>query len=199
MNPPDSLNTAGLLSWVVELQNGRPDAAEPEFRRILTRVEKLTRKAFGRYSRVGRFVELDDVVQNTLMRLLAAFREIRPTSTRHFYALVNELIRREFLDLIRRYFGPEGHGSNVAAVPVGEGEGEHAPPAAPDPDLDQLTAFHEAVAKLPAEQREVICLVYYHGWTQAEIGEILGVSTRTIQRWQEAAVAQLRAATGADV
>jgi RNA polymerase sigma-70 factor (ECF subfamily) len=195
----DSLNTGGLLTWVAELQAGNPDAADPEFRRILTRVERMTRAAFKRFARVGRFVEPDDVVQNTVVRLLSAFRAIRPASTRDFYALVNELIRREFLDLTRRYFGPQGHGTRTAAVPVGEGDNEFMPPGiGPDADADELAAFHEAVAKLPAREQEVIGLAYYHAWTQGQIAALFNVSTRTVQRWQEAAVTQIREQLASD-
>jgi RNA polymerase sigma-70 factor (ECF subfamily) len=199
MSLGDSLSTGGLLAWVVELQAGKPNAAEPEFRRILSRVERMTRAAFKRYTRVGRFVEPADVVQNTIMRLLNAFRAIRPASTRDFYAIVNELIRREFLDLTRRYFGPQGPGTRTIAMPVGEGDGHFVPPGLePDADADQLAAFHEAVAKLPAREQEVIGLAYYHGWTQTQIAALFQVSTRTVQRWQDAAVARIQEATSTD-
>jgi RNA polymerase sigma factor (sigma-70 family) len=193
MSLGDSLNTSGLQQWVTELQAGRPDEAEPVFRQILTRVERMTRHAFRRYARVGKFVEIEDVIQNTMVRLLNAFRQIRPESTRDFYAFTNELIRREFLDLVRRFFGQKGDRPQLASLQIGEGEGELNAPALPlDADLEQMAEFHEAVAKLPTEQREVIGLAYYHGWTQAQIAELLGVTTRTVQRWQEAASAQLR-------
>jgi RNA polymerase sigma-70 factor (ECF subfamily) len=139
------------------------------------------------------------VVQNTIIRLLSAFRAIRPQSTRDFYALANELIRREFLDLTRRYFGPQGQGTRVAPVPVGEGAGEYIPPGlAPDADADQLAAFHEAIAKLPAKEREVIGLAYYHGWTQTQMASLFNVSTRTVQRWMDGAVERIRQELGTE-
>ena len=150
MGEEDSLSTRGLQLWVIELQAGRPEAAEPVFKKILARVERMVRATFTRYSRVGRFVDVDDVVQNTVIRLLGTFRELRPASTRDFYALVNELIRREFLDLIRKYYGPRGDGTNLAHVSLGEGEEEHAPTTIPSDDagMDQLAAFHEALPKV---------------------------------------------------
>ncbi len=195
MDPGDSLNTAGLHNWVAELQAGRPGAAEPEFLRILSRVERMTRTTFRRFSRVGRFVEPEDVVQNTVLRLFAALRQIRPATMCDFYALVNALIRRELIDLTRKYFGPQGSGTRVAAKPLAEGETDQLPPGVPpEADIDQLTAFHETLEKLPVEEREVIGLAYYHGWPQAQIAELFGVSTRTVQRWHEAGVVQIRQA-----
>jgi RNA polymerase sigma-70 factor (ECF subfamily) len=194
---PASLNTNDLVFWVTELQAGRPDAAEPEFKKIVAKVEKLAAAMFKKFPRVGRFVGIDDVVQNSLLRLLAAFREVRPASTRHFYALTNELIRRELLDLVKHYYGPLGHGTNLTAVPVGEAEGEYTPLAAADvAELERLAAFHEAVETLPSEQREVVGLAYYHGWTQREIADLFQVSVRTVQRWQEASTAVLKVKVG---
>jgi len=189
------LTTGELVAWVVQLRIGRPEAAEPTLLKIVGRVGELARAMFRQYPRVGRFVDADDVIQGCLVRLLAALREVRPTSTRHFYALVNELIRRELLDLAKHYYGPRGHGTNLATVPVGSGPGEVAP-AAPTPDpreLERMAAFHQAVERLPAELREGIGLTYYHGLTQAETAGVLGVSVRTVQRWADAAAAALRA------
>jgi RNA polymerase sigma factor (sigma-70 family) len=40
---------------------------------------------------------------------------------------------------------------------------------------------------LPAEEREVVGLVFYHGWTQAKVAELFQVSERTVgRRWHSA-------------
>ena len=193
-----SLNTNDLRFWVTELQAGRPNAAEPTFKKIIAKVEMFTRGTFQTFSRVHPFVDVEDVIQGSLIRLLAAFRTVRPESTRHFYALANELIRKEQLDLVRHYFGPRGQGTNQSGVAVGEGEGE-VTPAAPDAaaEIERAKAFHEALAVLPAEEREVLGLTYYHGWSQAEIANLFQVSTRTVQRWSESATATLKGRIGA--
>jgi len=192
-DPPPSLNTFDLLFWVTELQAGRPDAAVPTFRRIVARVELLARAMFKKFPRVGRFVDVEDVIQNSLLRLLAAFRDIRPASTRDFYALVNTLIRRELLDLAKHYYGAHGLGTNLADVPVGEGDAEVTPVAPRDAeDLELFTAFHEAIDQLPVAEREVIGLTYYHGWSQAEVADLFQVSVRTVQRWHQSAFESIR-------
>jgi len=192
-----SLNTNELNFWVTELQAGRPNAAEPTFRKIVAKVDLFARRSIQKFPRVERFVDIEDVIQNCLIRLLAAFREIRPNSRKHFYAVVNELIGRELLDLTRHYYGPRGHGTNVAGVSIGMEEDEHSP-MAPDAveELDRAAAFHEAVAELPIEEREAIGLSYYHGWSQAEISNLFQVSVRTVQRWLESATEKLKARIG---
>jgi DNA-directed RNA polymerase specialized sigma24 family protein len=183
MDDEPSLNTRDLTFWALGLQAGRPAAAEPVFRNIPAVVERRVRVMFGRFPRVGRFVVAEDVAQNTAVRLLRAMRDVRPASTRQFYALTNELIRRELIDLTRHHFGPLGAGTHLAAAASGDG-------------LDHLTAFHEAVARLPTEQREAIGLTYYHDWTQAELARLFGVSVRAVQRWLDAAVTTLTTAVG---
>jgi RNA polymerase sigma factor (sigma-70 family) len=199
MSDETSLNTHDLVFWVNELRAGRPNAAEPTFRKIMAKVDLFARGMFARFPRVGRFVDLDDVIQNSLIRLLGAFREVRPTSRRHFYALATELIRRELLDLVRYYYGPRGHGTNLSDVAVGEAAGDHVPADGAAPaELDRLAAFHEAVAELPVEQREVIGLSYYHGWPQDQIANLFGVTVRTVQRWRDEGVATLKQKVGDD-
>jgi RNA polymerase sigma-70 factor (ECF subfamily) len=189
---PSIPDTSELTYWVFELQQGRPDAAASVCRAIVDRVEVMARAMFRRFPRVGRFIDVDDVVQNVLIRLMAACRATCPASRRHFYSLTSELIRREFLDLCRRYFGPQGDGAHLVDVAVDDRECAPAD-AEPDPvEWERAVAFHQAVEGLPAREREVIGLTYYHGWSQAEIANLLRVSVRTVQRWQESGIALLR-------
>lgn len=194
-----SANTNELQAWVVNLQTGRPNAAEPTLRKIVAKVERFAAAMFKKFPRVGRFVDLDDVVQNTMIRLLAAFLATRPESRQHFYALANELIRRELLDLVKHYYGPRGHGTNVTNVAVGAAAGELAP-LAPDAaeELDRIAAFQAAVAELPHEEREAIGLTYYHDWSQQEIADLFKVKVRTVQRLLASARSKLKARVGGD-
>ena len=34
-------------------------------------------------------------------------------------------------------------------------------------------------------------LIYYHGWTQAQVAELFQVNVRTVRRWWEAALVKL--------
>jgi RNA polymerase sigma factor (sigma-70 family) len=54
-------------------------------------------------------------------------------------------------------------------------------------DLERWSSFHQGVGELPDEEREVVVLVFYHGWSQSQVAELLGLSVRTVQRrWQSA-------------
>jgi RNA polymerase sigma factor (sigma-70 family) len=61
-------------------------------------------------------------------------------------------------------------------------------------DLENWAAFQEAVELLPTVEREVVGLHIYHGLTQAQIGELFHITSRTVRhRWQ-VAMRKLRAA-----
>lgn len=191
-----SLNTGDLQLWVVELQAGRPNAAEGVFRSIQKSVQRLAARAFKKFPRAGRFADLDDVIQGSLIRLLNTLRAIRPESTRQFYALANTAIRRELLDLIKKYYGPAGAGTNLSGLSVGNESGELDPADEYRADLDDMTAFHTAVEKLPHEEREAFSLKYYHDWPLTDIADLFSVSVRTVQRWQTTAEQLLRQRVG---
>ena len=50
----------------------------------------------------------------------------------------------------------------------------------------------------PLAQREVVGLIYYHGWTQAQVAELFQVNVRTVRRWWESALVDLHRLLKAD-
>jgi RNA polymerase sigma-70 factor (ECF subfamily) len=187
------LSSTFLRGLVDRLQAGDPAAGEELLNRIAARMEGLARRMLRRYPGVRRYEQTADVVQGATLRLLRALRQVRPDTTRAFFGLAAEQVRRELIDLARHYFGPRGWGANHdsnARFQESSGQEEACAPAAPvDPpeELERWTAFHEAVAHLPAEEREVFGLKFYHGWEQKEIGELLEKDERTVRRkWRRA-------------
>src|SRR5262249_14578302 len=120
--------------------------------------------------------------------LLRSLQQIRPPSVRDFFGLAAEQMRWELLDLARHFHGPQGiaahHESGIL-------DASQTPAADSDDDLERWSAFHEGVAHLPAEEREVVGLIFYHGWSQADVAELLGVSVRTVRRRWESALVKL--------
>jgi RNA polymerase sigma factor (sigma-70 family) len=184
-------HTAQLHRWLDRMQAGDLSAREELLRSVGNRLERLARKMLGRYPDVHRWVETGDVLQNALLRLLRALREVRPDSMRDFFGLAAEQMRRELLDLARHYYGPHGPGANHASHGAGP---EAADPAEGPEELERWCAFHHEVGRLPDEEREVVGLIFYQGWTQPEVAELFQVSERTIRRRWEAALVKLHRA-----
>jgi RNA polymerase sigma-70 factor (ECF subfamily) len=188
--------TTHLDHWVARMRAGDLAACDELIRGVHGQLELLARKMLRGYPKVGRWADADDVLQNALIRLLRALESVQPDSTHAFLGLAAEQIRRELLDLTRHYYGPEGEGANHDSVGPDLDEGRSVlDPPSPDSntsDLERWCRFHEAVARLPVREREVVGLTFYHGWTQAQVAELFAVDTRTVRRWWERALTRLK-------
>jgi RNA polymerase sigma-70 factor (ECF subfamily) len=195
--PNTSLHTTQLRRWVERIRAGDLSAREEMLRATYDRLERLARKMLRRYPSVGRWEQTGDLLHNAVPRLLRALGEVEPTSVRDFFGLAAEQMRRELLDLARYHQTRRMHGLSHAAVPHRSDSGAAVPDppdAAEDPEeLEKWCAFHEAVERLPVQEREVVGLIYYHGWTQAEAAEHLHMSKRNVQRQWSAAMLKLHA------
>jgi RNA polymerase sigma factor (sigma-70 family) len=160
----------------------------------------LARAMLRRHPHVRRWEQTDDLLQAALVRLHRSLAEVRPEGVRHFDNLAAAQIRRELIDLARRYHGPEGLGAHhhtdgadpgvrLAQVPESAGRPE---------SLEEWAAFHEAVERLPEEERRVMDLLWYRGLTHAQAAEALGVATKTVQRRWASARLMIRDALGGE-
>jgi RNA polymerase sigma factor (sigma-70 family) len=184
-----SFNTTQMRDWIVRWQGGDRSAFDELLRQTTARLERLAHKMLAGYPNVRRWADTDDVLQNALMRLARSLKKLQPDSVRAFFGLAAEHLRRELLDLYAHFYGARGLGANQSSVKPGGVE-----PACEDHDpgeLEKWCHFHEEVARLPDDLREVVALIFYHGRTQVEAAELLGVTERTIRRRWQSAMLQL--------
>jgi RNA polymerase sigma-70 factor (ECF subfamily) len=182
------------------LRSGDASARDELLAHALERLTRLTRKMFHDFPGVHRWEETDDVLQNAVLRLCRALGEVQPPTVADFFRLAAAQIRRELLDLARRYSGAGGLGANLA----NSTRAGNAPEAGPDPpdttrDPDRLAAwtdFHRAAEALPPEERAVFDLLFYQGLSQAEATAVLGVAEVTVKRRWRAARMRLVQALG---
>lgn len=191
-------NSVNLQEYIRRWQAGDKSAANDLLRATGARLEKLARRMTRSFPNVRGQADTGDVLQNSLIRLLRTLRTLRPSTTRDFFNLAAVHIRRELLDLARRCKGK-------AWLPLDtpDGSDQLAPRAEPEvgtpEDFELWVRFHEAVDALPLEEREVVGLVFYHGWTQVRIAELFSVNERTIRRRWESACEKIRELVGGDV
>jgi RNA polymerase sigma factor (sigma-70 family) len=188
-----SLHLQRLLEQV---RKGDRAARDGLFRGVCARMELLARTMLKDFPGVRRRAEVEDVVQNALVRLLHALEAVRPESVQHFFNLAAVHLRRELVDLARQVNGRRAKEVRRVAVRDEDDSGDSAiEPAAPTEDaaeIDNWGSFHRHVERLPVEEREVVSLIYYHGWTQAEVADLFQVTERTVRRRWESALGKLR-------
>jgi RNA polymerase sigma-70 factor (ECF subfamily) len=189
------------------LRSGDHTAREELLARTCDRLVAVTRKIKRDFAQVGRWEQTEDVFQNASLRLCRAMAHVEIKDSRHFFRLAAAQIRRELLDLVRHWHGPEGpgrHHMTQLASPRGEESNgisllDQKAESSDAQDLLEWCEFHQQVERLPEECREVFDLLYYHGLSQEEAATALGVSSRTIKRrWRDARLA-LHATTQSEV
>ena len=132
----------------------------------------------------------EDVVQRGFVRLWERGHAVPVgDATRPFlYRIVRNLAANEWrrLETHRRWIDDESFAVPVAEQPDAALEGE-----------ELQAALGTAVERLPARRREVFVLSRYHGLSNAEIAEVLGISAQTVANQLVSALKELRVQLGA--
>jgi RNA polymerase sigma factor (sigma-70 family) len=176
--------TVAVQRYLSDLGRAAGDgSAEPIVRELIARsAERLrvlgARMLHGGFPRLARpplNLQAEDMLSAVAERLLKALREARPKDVRQFYALANQHLRWELMDLARRLDG------QTAPVALDDA---HVP--ARETTAAALTAEARrilgAIDRLPEEERDAFSLVRIQELPQVEAAEVLGVSTKTVQR-----------------
>ncbi len=154
------------------------------------RLTRLARRMLKDFPSVRRWEDTDDVYQNAALRLYSALKTVRPASGADFLRFAAVQIRRELIDLARRYYGPEGLGAHHASRGGQErshdtdytaGTDTHEPSR-----LAMWSEFHEKIEALPDEDKALYDLIWYQGLGTPQVARLLNVTDRTVQRrWQQ--------------
>lgn len=157
------------------------------------RMQTLASRMIRSFPAVRRWDDTADVVQAAALRLHRALPDVDLRDPRHLLRLAALQIRRELLDLARRYSSPDSfaahHETNALATADGvvmKVDRAADPLAEPADRLESWTRLHDAVATLPDDDRELFDLVWFMGATQHDIAALTGSSPRTVRRrWDE--------------
>jgi RNA polymerase sigma-70 factor (ECF subfamily) len=182
------------------LRSGDASARDELVAHSLERLTRLTRKMLHTFPGVHRWEETDDVLQNAVLRLCRALGAVQPPTVTEFFRLAAAQIRRELIDLARRYSGARGLNATLAnSTPAGSSSEARPDPVDTTRDPDRLAAwtdFHRAAEALPPEERAVFDLLFYQGLSQAEAAAVLGVTEIMVKRRWRAARMRLVQALG---
>ena len=182
------MNTTEINSWLDVLRSGNDEAREKIIEHSCERLRMLCRRMLRSYSRLRRWEETDDILQQAMIRLHSSLSDVQPESMRHFLALAATQIRRTLIDVARHHYGPLGrsakHESDGGECIVGAADISGEPIT-----LEDWTEFHEVVAGLPDNEKEVFHLLWFDGLNRIEAAKVIGVNEKTVRRrWNSARV-----------
>jgi RNA polymerase sigma factor (TIGR02999 family) len=149
--------------------------------------EELRRRAAQhlRHERRAHTLRPTDLVHDTFLRLRS--QNAGWQNREQFFGVASRLMRRILVDHARRRAAAKRAGGlrvTLAGVPA-------APP--PDPDLLDLDAALDELARLDERQVQLVELRYFGGLSIDEAARVLGVSSATVSREWAAAKAWLYA------
>jgi RNA polymerase sigma-70 factor (ECF subfamily) len=152
----------------------------------------------GRYVRLERFEQTDDVVQELYLKILREQDRLwvnaqgTPVRTlAEFLGRASAWMRDVLCDLLRKAYGRNDN--RPALLPLDGGASETGPrrelanSTLDGEKVQRWTEFHEAVARLPDDLRAVFDLLWYQEMSQAEAAALLGIAVPTVKlRWMKA-------------
>lgn len=160
---------------------------------LATLYDRFGRSAYALARRICLDVSLaEDVVQEVFLAIWKAPERYDPARGAVSSWLLT-LVHHRAVDAVRREATRRRH----TVAPAEDGEDWNVPPG-PGADgaaLDAVVAGHvrEALAQLPAEQREALTLAYFSGYTQREVASIAGVPLGTVKSRMFTGVRRLKA------
>ena len=93
----------------------------------------------------------------------------------HFFGIAARAMRQLLVDLARRR-GSRKRGGDWMPTTLGEYASEE------ELSLEDVLSLEDALAQLDERQRQIVEYRFYGGMAEEEIAQLLGVSTRTVQR-----------------
>jgi RNA polymerase sigma factor (TIGR02999 family) len=157
--------------------SGDPTAAEQLLPLVYEELRKFAAAKLAN-EKPGQTLEATALVHEAYLRLVNAEAAQRWDSRGHFFSAAAEAMRRILVDKARRKLRPK-HGGDWKRLNV-----ESMAEICVSTDED-LLALDEALAKLAAEDSdsaEIVKLKYFAGLTIPQIAELLGTTSRTVDR-----------------
>jgi len=173
VGPPDR----GAVTALLERARGGDAAAEAELVPLIYGDLRRAAEHLLRGEQRGHTLQPTDLVHEGYLKLVGAGRADARTR-RHFIAIAARAMRQVLVDHARKR-GADKRGAGQVEVRVTNAD------AGIDVDLAELIALDDALERLGQRNPRlprVVELRFYAGLSEEEIAEVLGVTTRTVQR-----------------
>ena len=170
---------------ITELLKAHRSGDEPAFDELIVHLyddlRRLARQQLRR-NRRGLTLDTTSIVNEAYMRLVDV-RSVDWADRCHFFAIASRTMRRILIDNARKT-AAEKRGGGMQMVTLDEWD---IPAEAQADALLDLDRALENLSQFSERQAQVVEYRFFGGLTEAEIAEILGVATRTVERdWMKA-------------
>ncbi len=152
------------------------------FRAAFDELRKLARSRLAASAPLT-LLDTTALVHESWLRL-SGQRTLNVDTRRRFFAYASQVMRTVIVDELReRNAQRRGSGERALTLNTAIGDGI----AADDDEALQVNEALEALAQVEPRLAQVVEMRYFGGLTEAEIGEALGLTERTVRRdWEKA-------------
>ena len=178
---PPSQVTELLNAW----QEGRPGAVDELMPLVYQELRKLAR-SYLRNERPDHTLQATALVNEAYLRLMGQ-KSVQWENRKHFFGIASQLMRRILVDHARKRMA----GKRGGAEPLIPFEEDQVATTG-QPDLVELDAALDALAKIDPDQAKLVELRYFTGLTIDETAKVLELSPATVKREWVVAKAWLR-------
>ncbi len=196
---PQPAGIHDTLRLVESARSGDRGALEGLFERYLPRVRRIVALRLGR--RLARFVELEDIAQEVLLRVFRGLERFEARTEGSFRNWIATCVEHAIIDSARRMdarkrgsgdvvrFGDPARDESLLAILVDPGPR----PSTIVSERETEERIEDALLELPTHNREIIVLRYLCGMSFAEISQTLEIgSEATARKALHRAVERLR-------
>ena len=190
--PPD------VTSLVSRMRAGDAAAREQLVTHMYGRLLRLARKMRrGAGPAFSRWEQTEDLLHAAWFRVQRALEDdsVDVRDAFHLFRIAARHMRWELTDVCRKNTGAEkGFAAKHHSVPAEQREGgglyDRLGCETPGDDQARYESFeqlHRQVEALPDDEQAVVDMLWYHGLTQQQAADLLGVAEKTVQRrWRRA-------------
>lgn len=181
---------APLTAWLRAAGNGDRDAGDRAYAEIYAELRQLAARQLGRAAAQATLTPTA-LVNEAYLKLANGHLDAI-SDRRHFFNLAARAMRQTVIDRARERLAEKRGGDLVRTELDDELPGSHM-------DAQQALALHQALSALEkqdAELAECVVLRMFGGLAATEIGELRGVTERTVHRELELARNYLRLMLG---
>jgi RNA polymerase sigma-70 factor (ECF subfamily) len=168
--------TADLTELLRRTAQGDKEAEQELLPRVYRELHRLA-AGYLRRERPDHTLQATALVNEAYLRL-AGHQDIDWKGRAHFFAIAAKTMRRILVDYARQR-GADKRGAGGIALPLDEGLTISADQSSMVTEID---AALERLEKLSPRQAKVVELRFFTGLSEEEIGEVLGISARTVKR-----------------
>ena len=167
-----------ITQLLESIDQGDPQAAEELLPLVYDQLRRLARLRMAKLP-PGQTLQPTALVHEAWLRVHGSDAPIKPWSNRwHFFAAAAEAMRRILVDQARRKARVK-HGGDRQRLDIDDF------PLAAATDDDKILEIHDALTQLEAENETIAAVVklkFFAGLTSSEIGNVMNVSEKTVQR-----------------